>query len=68
MSTSKLEIQLTLASKLASIVVYADEALSDDGHSFDFVAMRQAIADPEVQAWIKALGPLAPVKRVSRCP
>jgi len=66
MSTSKLEIQLTLASKLASIVVHADELASPDRHQCDVAALEQVIADPEVQAWIKALGPLAPVKRVSR--
>ncbi len=54
---------LSLITKLASIVVHADEMMSPGGHSFDRTALKVAIADDEVQQWIKSLGPLAPVKR-----
>jgi len=56
-------MDLALASKLASVVVHADELLSDDGHRFDLEALRQVVNDPAVAAWVKSLGPLAPVKR-----
>jgi hypothetical protein len=52
-----------LASKLASVVVHADEMMSPAGHGFDKVALERAVHDPDVQAWIKSLGPLAPLKR-----
>lgn len=52
-----------LASKIASVVVHADELLSPSGHHFDKTALEQVCRDPEVLAWIKALGVLAPVKR-----
>jgi hypothetical protein len=58
-----IEISLSLASKIATVVVHADELLSPDAHVFDREALRVAANDPEVQAWIKELGPLAPVKR-----
>ena len=58
-----MEITITLASKLASVVVHADEMLSPTGHHFDKTALEQACRDSEVRAWIKSLGPLAPVKR-----
>jgi hypothetical protein len=58
-----MEINDSLASKLASVVVHADEMLSPMGHGFDKTALEQACRDPEVKAWIESLGPLAPVKR-----
>lgn len=62
-----MRISEALASKLASIVIHAEELFEPLGHGFDKIALQQAIAEPEVQAWIKELGPLAPVKRrVSR--
>jgi hypothetical protein len=60
---SSLVLSLTLASKLASIVVHADELLSPGGHVVDHVALIATVRDPEVQAWLRGLGPLAPVKR-----
>jgi len=57
------EISPALASKLASVVVHADEMLSPMGHGFDRTALEGALRDPEIVAWIKSLGPLAPVKR-----
>lgn len=59
----KFEISASLVSKLASVVVHADEMLSPSGHHFDKTALQQACRDPEVQAWLDSLGPLAPVKR-----
>lgn len=58
------EISASLASKLASVVVHADELFSVDGRKvFDESALLTAARDAEVQAWIESLGPLAPVKR-----
>jgi hypothetical protein len=49
---------------LASIAVHADELFSPDGRiGFDTEALKQSARDPEVLAWVKVLGPLAPVKR-----
>lgn len=60
------EISASLASKLASVAVHADELFSADGRStFDEHALLTAARDPEVLAWIKSLGPLAPAKRRS---
>lgn len=57
-------IGAALASKLASVVVHADELFGPDGRvGFDDRALMQAVHDPEVQEWVKSLGPLAPVKR-----
>ena len=58
-----LTVSPALASKLASIVLHTEEMLSVKGHFFDKVALEAACRDPEVKAWMKALGPLVPVKR-----
>jgi hypothetical protein len=58
-----LTLSPALASKLASVVVHAEEMFSTHGHYFDKLALEQALGDPEVLAWLKALGPLAPEKR-----
>ena len=57
------ELDLTLLVKLGSIAVHADELTSPGGHDFDRVAMRQLIEDPDVVAWVKAMGALLPRKR-----
>lgn len=58
-------LPVTLVSKLASVVVHADELFSTDGRKvFDEAALLTAARDPEVQAWIKSLGALAPIKRI----
>jgi hypothetical protein len=54
---------LSLVAKLAAVVVHADEATGARGTEADFMALRQVVEDREVQAWLKAIGPLAPVKR-----
>jgi len=61
-------VSATLAAKLASVVVHADELLdsiitSPAAVEFDKVALATACRDPEVQAWLKSLGALAPQKR-----
>lgn len=64
---SQMVVDPSLASKLASIVVHAEEMLDPvAGHGYDRVALEQALAEPEVKKWIAALGPLAPVKRSKR--
>jgi hypothetical protein len=57
---------LSLLSKLGSIVVHADEALSVDGRHVDIQMTVSLIDDPEVQQWIKDMGPLLPLKRKSK--
>lgn len=52
-----------LAANLASVVVHAGELISPSGHHLDMDALNQACNDKDLQAWLKALGPLAPVLR-----
>jgi len=52
-----------LLARLGSIIVHIDEYLSAEGHDFDLTVTRIQIASPEVQAWLKAMGPLVPQKR-----
>jgi hypothetical protein len=56
-------IPLSLAMKLGSIAVHAEELLSPDGHEFDKVALDNLLQDPEVKSWIEAMGPMLPRKR-----
>lgn len=51
--------------KLGSIIVHVEEGAGQDGHAFDWVAVRQLMADPEVQDWLSGMGKMAmlPVKR-----
>jgi hypothetical protein len=58
-----LEPSLPLLMKLGSIIVHAEEAISPLGHTFDIEAMKPMLRDPEVQAWIKAMGVYLPLKR-----
>ena len=53
---------LSLLCKLGSLAVHADE-LTGIGHTFDLEAIKSLMSDPEVKAWIKAMGPFLPVKR-----
>jgi hypothetical protein len=57
----------SLLCKLGSIIVHAEEAVSADGHQFDLIALKQLIADPEVDSWLKGMQTAAflPVKRRS---
>lgn len=54
---------LPLLVKLGSIIVHADETLSDDGRIVDQNITMKLIADPEVQGWIREMGALLPLKR-----
>lgn len=58
-----LKPSLSLLCKLASIAVHADEMTSEKGHPFDKLAFRSVVEDPEVRAWLMAMGPFVPVKR-----
>lgn len=52
-----------LLAKLGSIIVHADEFIGPCGHEFDRMAIQQLLADDEVKAWIKAIGPMLQQKR-----
>lgn len=55
----------SLLSKLGSIVVHAEEALSADGHPFDKAAIETLLADPEFIEWRRQMDAMAllPKKR-----
>jgi hypothetical protein len=55
----------SLRIKLASIAVHADELCSLNGKSEDAQAIRSLLQDPEVSAYMTALGKMAllPLKR-----
>jgi hypothetical protein len=59
------EVQMSLQCKLGSIVVHAEEAVSNKGHHFDVAAILALVNDPEVQEWLAAMRKLSllPVKR-----
>ncbi len=58
------KISITLASKLASIVVHTDEMLNpSSGHAFDKIALDSLLKDLEVKEWVESLGALAPKRR-----
>lgn len=57
---------MTLLCKLGSIIVHVDEFLSPDGHHLDLGEVKVLIADPDVQQWLKDMGPLVPKKRNER--
>jgi len=50
--------------KLGAIAVHVDELLSVDGRELDKQVLQLLLADPDVKAWIKAMGALLPVKRL----
>ncbi len=64
----KTDIPLTLAMKLGSIAVHADELMSATGHPFDRTVLEGLISDPEVQAWVKGNGSVAPGKALVKVP
>ena len=53
----------SLLCKLGSIIVHAEEMLSEDGHVYDRVAMLSVLSDVEVKEWLKSMGPMIPLKR-----
>lgn len=60
------EITLPLMVKLGSIAVHAEEYLSDDGALVDREALLAVLNDPEVQDWLREMGPLVPVRRAEK--
>jgi hypothetical protein len=65
MRKKEVELPVTLAEiKVASIVVHAQELLSNDGRIADKAAMLPLLKDPDVLKWLKKFDPaLLPVKR-----
>lgn len=57
----------SLLCKMASVLVHADEAAGEKGHEFDLDALRTALNDAEVSAWIAQMtkAGLAPVRRTA---
>ena len=55
----------TLLVKLGSIIVHADEGLSEKKHTFDICAFKSLLSDDEVLAWLKEMDRMAllPKKR-----
>lgn len=62
--TGNIRLPLSLAAKLGSIIVHAEEHAAT-GHPFDKVALDSALSDPEVIEFMRALEGLGlvPVKR-----
>lgn len=56
-----------LLDKVGFILFHLDEAADEDGHQFDWVAIRWLLADREVQDWLGAMGKhgVVPMKRAS---
>jgi hypothetical protein len=54
---------LELLAKLGSIAVHVEEFFSVGGNPIDMQTAWQVAKSPEVQAWLKAMGPLVPKKR-----
>lgn len=60
-------IEGALAAKIGSVLVHVDEAISADGHLFDWEATRALLGDAAVLEWLRALQKMAlvPMKRKS---
>jgi hypothetical protein len=60
-----LQPSVTLLVKLGSIAVHAEEMTEPGAHHFDEIALKQLLADAEVQEWRKEMDAAAmlPVKR-----
>jgi hypothetical protein len=50
---------VALLCKLGSIARHAQELLSDDGHSFDRIAMDNLLKDKAVVKWMKGMDKMA---------
>ena len=63
--TDPLNPSAALLSKLGSLIVHYEEAAGPRPHPFDWQAIKQLNADPDVVAWRLAMGRLAllPAKR-----
>ena len=56
-------LSLSLAIKLGSIAVHADELLSPKGHPFDKIVLEGLLQDAEVVEWLGKMRVFLPVKR-----
>ena len=65
MSYDPLKPDVKLLSKLGSMVIHIEEAISAKGHPFDMVALKAIIESSEVKQWLQEMDKLAliPVKR-----
>ena len=65
MASDALKPGPALLCKLGSIIVHIREGSGSDGHHFDWVALGQLLADPEVQEWFEQMDKMAmlPVMR-----
>lgn len=66
MSPETLSPSLATLVKLASIAVHAEEAISDDGHDFDVVAIRSLLSDPEVRGLLADMDKAALLPKMRR--
>ena len=64
-AANPMEPPATLLVKLGSALVHAQELTEPGAHHLDLEAFKGICADPEVVAWLEAMGALAllPVKR-----
>jgi hypothetical protein len=55
-----------LLAKLGSICQHVDEVAGEDGHAFDWAAIRSLLEDREVTAWLDQMHKhaLLPVRRI----
>ena len=60
-----LKPSMQLLAKIGSLLVHLEEGLSDNGHSFDLMALSSGMKDPDVREWIREMGPLVPKKRTT---
>lgn len=51
--------------RLGSFVVHIEEYLSSSGHSYDLIAAKDCLNDPQVKEWFEGMAKMAllPVKR-----
>lgn len=65
MESKAIKPSLNLLCKLGSIIVHAEEGLSDIGHEFDITTLQTLLLDPEVKEWLYEMSELAliPQKR-----
>lgn len=68
MKNDPLKPSATLLIKLGSAMIHAEEMIETKFRNveFDVPAFNTAAQDPEVRAWVKAMGPMLPLKRSTR--
>lgn len=74
MKNDPLKPSATLLIKLGSALVHSEELIEttpeivglNDSAMFDVAALGTLSKDPEVVAWVKAMGPMLPIKRSTR--